>query len=188
MSRVRLMEKSQASPEVKEVYDKIERNGAEVFNLYKVLAHNPIVMRDFLKLGNSLLAKADLSPKLRELAILRVASLAGSKYEWTQHYHIALETGVSSEQIEMISHWKDSVSFSDEERAVLQYTDEVAQNIEVKDETYRALMQHLDEQRIVELTLSIGYWGMVARVLVPLQVEIDIQPLGSAESLTGYKR
>jgi alkylhydroperoxidase family enzyme len=68
---------------------------------------------------------------------------------------------------------------------VLQYADEVAQNVEVKDKTFKALQQYLDEQRIVELTASIGYWGMVARFLVPLQIDIDAQPAGSARDLTG---
>ena len=187
MSRVQTVQKDQAPLEVKEIYTKIEENGARVINLYRVLAHTPNVLRNFLRLGNSLLAKTELSPKLRELAILRVAKLAGSEYEWTQHYFIALEVGVSNEQAEAISHWSDSTNFSDKECAVLQYTDEVAQNVEVKDETFRALQQHLNEQSIVELTLSIGYWGMVARLLVPLQVDIDIRPVSSAQELAGRK-
>ena len=187
MSRIQTVQKDQAPPEVKEIYNKIEDNGARVLNLYRILAHTPNVLRNFLRLGNSLLARTELSPKLRELAILRIARLAGSEYEWTQHYPIALEVGVSHEQTEAISHWSDSTKFSDKERAVLQYTDEVAQDVEVKDETFRALQQHLSIQSIVELTLSIGYWGMVARLLVPLQVDIDIQAVSSAQDLTGRK-
>jgi len=188
MSRVQMIQREQALPEVKEQYDKIKENGAKVLNLYRVLAHNPVVLRNFLRLGSSLLAKTKLSSKLRELTILRVARLTGSDYEWAQHYALALEAGLKIAQIETISHWSDSTNFSDTERAVLRYTDEVAQNVEVKDETFRALQQHLDEQSIVELTLSIGYWGMVARFLVPLQVDIDVQSIGSAQELIGRKR
>ena len=187
MSRIPKIERDQAPSKVREVYDRIEQNGARVVNLYKVLAHNPTVLHNFLRLGNSLLARAELSPKLRELVILRIAKLAGSEYEWTQHYPIALEVGVTHEQTEAITHWANSTSFSDEERAVLQYADEVAQNVEVKDETFKALQPYLTEQSIVELTLSVGYWGMVARVLVPLRVDIDAQSTGSAQDLTGRK-
>ena len=187
MSRVEMIQRDKALPEAKEMYDKIEQNGAKVLNLYKVLAHNPHVLRNFMRLGNSLLARTELSPKLRELAILRVARLAGSEYEWAQHYSIALEVGVSHEQTETISHWNDSTNFNDEERVVLQYTEEVAQHVKVKEETFRALQQHLTEQSIVELTLSIGYWGMVARLLMPLQVDIDIQSVSSAQELIGRK-
>ncbi|MFC2032855.1 carboxymuconolactone decarboxylase family protein [Chloroflexota bacterium] len=145
-------------------------------------------MRNFMRLGGSLLGKAELSPKLRELAILRIAQLAGSEYEWAQHYLIALEVGVRQEQTEAISQWQDLTNFNDEERAVLQYTDEVTHNVEVRDETFRKLRQHLSEKGIVELTLSIGYWGMVARFLVPLQVDIDVESVSSIRELTGRKK
>ena len=188
MSRVQMVQKEQAPPEIKEIYNKIEASGAKVINLYRVLAHNPDVMRNFLRLGSSLLARTELSPKLRELAILRIARLTGSEYEWAQHYPIALEAGVSHEQADSILHWSSSTNFSDKERAVLQYTDEITQNVDVKDETFRTLQQHLNEQCIVELTLSIGYWGMAARLLVPLQVDIDTRSIGSVQELTGRKR
>lgn len=187
MARVRLVEKDQAPPEVRETFQKFESVGARVLNLYKAVAHSPYVLRDLMRLGNSLLSRTELEPKLRELAILRVAKLCGSEYEWTQHVPIALEMGVTQEQVEAISNWKESGVFSDIERAVLEYTDEVAQNVSVKDETFAALQKYLNEQRIVELTLSIGYWGMVARVLVPLQIEIDAQPIGSARDLLGKR-
>ena len=187
MSRIQMVEKGQAHPEVKELYNKIEGNGAKIINLYKILAHNSNVMRNFLRLGSSLITETELSPKLRELVILRVARLTGCEYEWAQHYPIALEVGISRKQTETISHWVDSTNFSDEERAVLQYTDEVAQNVTVRDETFNALRKHLSERSVVELTLSIGYWGTVARLLVPLQVDIDIQSISSAQELIGRK-
>lgn len=187
MSRVLTIQEDKAPAEVKEIYDKIQKNGARIINLYRTLANNPRILRDFVRLGSSLLAKTELSPRLRELAILRVARLTGSEYEWVQHYPVALEAGVSPEQAETISHWKSSKNFSDIERAVLQYTDEVAQNARVKDETFRVLQQHLGSQNIVELTVSIGYWGMVARFLEALQVDIDSQTIGSAKELFGGK-
>jgi alkylhydroperoxidase family enzyme len=187
MARVRLLQKEEVQPKAREIYDKIEEGGARVLNLYRALAHSPNVLHNFTRLGNSLLSRAELSPRLRELVILRIARLTGSEYEWAQHCPVALEVGVTHEQTEAISHWNDSTKFSDEERAVLQYADEVAQNIEVKDETFKNIQQYLNEQCIVELTASIGYWGMVARFLVPLQIDIDARPAGSAQDLTGRK-
>ncbi len=187
MSRVPTITEDKAPAEVKEIYDKIQKNGARIINLYRTLANNPRILRDFIRLGSSLLAKTELSPKLRELAILRVARLTGSEYEWVQHYPIALETGISPRQAEVISHWKSSQDFSDIECAVLQYTDEVSQNARVKDETFRVLQQHLNSPSIVELTVAIGYWGMVARFLEALQVDIDSETVGSAKELFGSK-
>jgi len=187
MSRIQTLQEGQAPPEVEEIYNRIQENGAKVINLYRILAYNTHVMRDWLRLGNSLLTKTELSSKLRELAILRIAKLTGSEYEWAQHYPVALEVGISPEQTEAISNWDRSENFSDIERAVLRYTDEVAQNAEVKDETFIILQQYLNNREIVELTVSIGYWGMVARLLGALQVDMDSQSIGSAEELFGSR-
>ncbi len=187
MSRVPLIQNDQAPPPVKEIYDRIEKNGARVLNLYRAAAHSPAVLLNFARLGNALLARTRLSPKLRELAILRVAGLTGSEYEWTQHQAIARQAGVSPQQIEAVSCWKDSADFNAEERAVLQYTDEVAQQVTVKDETFAELRRDLDEQCTVDLTLAIGFWGMVARLLVALQVDIVAAAANLTQDLIGRR-
>ncbi|MBN2187129.1 MAG: carboxymuconolactone decarboxylase family protein [Dehalococcoidia bacterium] len=187
MSRVGLVQKDQATPEVKELFQRIEDNGAKVINLYRVVANSPHVVRNLIKLGNSIIGKTDLSPKLRELTIMRIARLCDCEYEWVQHTPIALHCGASQAQLDAIGSWKESDAFTDEERAVLQYVDEVARNVKVADKTFEALRQHLSEREIVELNLAIGWWGMLARLLVPLEVEIDAQSVGSVADLIGQR-
>jgi len=187
MARVRLIDKEQASPEVREIFQKIEDNGARILNLYKVLAHNPKVLLNWLRLGNSVIGRMELPPKLREIATLRVARLTGSEYEWAQHTQVALEVGVSQKQLDAISDWKSSSEFNNEERAVLQYTDEVTQKVKVTDQTFNALKNFFSEQTIVELTITTSYFAMVARLLVPLQVEVDESSAGSASELIGQR-
>ena len=71
MARVRLLEKDQAPQKIKELFQKIEGNGARVMNWYKAMAHSPNVASACIKLGNSVMNKTELSLKIRELAILR---------------------------------------------------------------------------------------------------------------------
>jgi len=188
MARVRLLQSNEAPPKTKELFDKIEGNGATVLNLYRAVGHSPSTISSFIKLGNVLLNRAELPARLRELAILRIASLAGSEYEWQQHVPIATEIGISPQQINEISQWNNSTVFSDEERAILQYTDEVATDVTVKDTTFTSLQKYLSERSIVELTISIAYWGMIARVLVPLNIEIEERSVGSATDLLGKRK
>ena len=175
MARVRLIGKEQADPIMKEVYQGMEDQNLPVLNLFKVLAHCPHIGRNWMRLGNSILREEDLSPKLRQLAILRVGHLAWSEYEFTKHTAVGLRLGVTKEQIDAISDWATSTAFNDEERAVLGYTDEVAQKVKVDDDTFARLRAFLDEPAIVKLTTTIGYYGMVCRVLVALQVELETE-------------
>ena len=175
MQRVSLVEKEQAHPVVKELYQKNEDQGWPILNLFKVMGHCPYIGLNFQRLGNAILRGEGLSPKLRELAILRVGDLTQSEYEFTKHTVIGLQAGVTQRQIGDISNWASSPEFSHEERAVLAYTDEVAQSIRVKDETFARLQSFLSEHEIVELTAVIGYYGMVCRILVALQIELELE-------------
>jgi alkylhydroperoxidase family enzyme len=187
MPRIRLLQNEEAPPQSRELFEKIEGNGATVLNLYRTLAHSPSTITSFIKLGNVLLNKAELSAKLRELAIMRIANLLGSEYEWTQHLPIALEVGVTKEQIDNVHQWEESTFFDEKEQAVLRYTDTITLNVEVKDIIFEELQKYLNERQIVELTVSIGYWGLVAKVLVPLQIEVEDRSVGSAGDLLGKR-
>ncbi len=175
MQRVSLVEKDQAHPLVKELYQKNESNGAKIINLFKVMGHCPYIGLNFQRLGNSILRGEELPANLRELAILRVGDLAQSEYEFTQHTRIALQAGVRQRQIDEISDWATSAEFDEQERAILRYTDEVARDVKVKDETFARLKDFLSEHAIVELTTAIGFYGMVSRILMALQVELEAE-------------
>lgn len=173
MARVSLLNKEQAAPDIREMFQKMEDNGFRVLNLFKVMAHCPRVGRYFLRMGNSILFKGAVPPNLRELAILRVGNIYQAKYEFTQHVPIALQTGVKQEQIDALPDWEKSGKFNEQERAILRYTDEVTKNIRVRDDTFAAVRSFLSEEGIVELTTTIGYYGMVCRILEALQVELE---------------
>ena len=173
MARVKLLEKEDVDPMVEEMYRKMEADGGEVINLMKALAHSPKICRDFNRMGVTLLLKGDLSPRLRELAILRVGDLSKADYEWTKHVPIAIAAGAKQGQIDELSTWADSTLFDEQERAVLRFTDEVAANIKASDDTFNKIAEFLSEKEIVELTVTIGYYGMVCRVLETFEIELE---------------
>jgi 4-carboxymuconolactone decarboxylase len=173
MARVRLLEKEDVDPMVKEIYQKVEESGGEVINLIKALAHSPKICRDWNRLGITLLLKGQLSPKLRELAILRVGVLAKANYEWTKHVPMAMAAGTVQEQIDSLPEWVNSKEFNEQERVVLRYTDEVSQDIRASDDTFSKIREFLSEREIIELTVTIGYYGMVCRTLESLQIELE---------------
>lgn len=173
MARVQMVEKETALPDIQKIFEKIENAGDRVLNIFKVVGNSPKIGRDFLRLGTAILAKGSLDPALRELAILRVGNLAQANYEWTQHVPIGLEAGLSQKQIDEISNWEKSSIFNEKERTVLRYTDEIAVNIRVSDDTFSILKNAFNDQEIVELTITIGYYGMVSRLLEALQVELE---------------
>lgn len=142
-------------------------------NINKMVAHAEHSARHFMRLGNSLLTQAKLDTRMRELAILRIATLCNSRYEWYQHEIIARQVGVREDQITAIRQCTDSSVFNDQEQAVLRYTEEVTLNVKSSEETYSKLAQFLNHRELVELTLTIGFYNLVARFLENTGVEIE---------------
>ncbi len=173
MARVALLTSDTAAPEMRDMFAKIESRGFSINNLYRVLAHSPELAPPFLNLGNAIRFKQALAPHLRELAILRVGQLNRAHYEWGKHVDIGLEAGVRQEQIDALEGWGDAAVFDARERAVLAYTDESSGRIRVGDAAYTALNDLFSEREIVELTITIGYYEMVCRLLEALQVELE---------------
>ncbi len=173
MARVKLLKTEETPAEIRERFRKMEESGGRVLNIFRAVAHSPQVGRNFLRLGNAILFKGTVPAPLRELAILRVGNIYQAKYEWTQHVAIARRVGVTKQQIEALPAWENSAAFNAQERAVLQYTDELTRNIRVKEDTFAGLKSFLNEEGIVELTIAIGYYGMVCRLLEGLEVELE---------------
>jgi uncharacterized peroxidase-related enzyme len=173
MTRVHYVEKEQADPAMREAFQNMEDRGQVVLNLFKVMANCPHIGRNFLRLGNSILTGEEVPADIRELAILRVGVLAQSKYEVGQHTVIGLKCGVRQKQIDDLAKWSGSKEFNDKDRAVLQYTDEVAQNVKVTDGTFAELKKYFSDHAIVELTTTVGFYGMACRILIALQIDVE---------------
>ena len=142
-------------------------------NINKMMAHAENSVRHFMRMGNSLLTQAKLDARLRELAILRIATLCRSRYEWHQHEILAREIGIPGEQIEAVKKNIDSPVFTGLERVVLRYTDEVTLNVKSREKTFEELAGALSHRELVELTLTVGFYNMVARFLENTGVEIE---------------
>jgi AhpD family alkylhydroperoxidase len=175
MTRIPYANIDEAPQKVRDFFNKMQANtdGAEIMNIFRMMAHSDIAVREFIRLGSRLLMKPHLDHRLRELAILRIAQVRGVRYEWAQHVPIAIGTGVSREQIGELERWKESSLFDDEEKTILQYTEEVVRDSRPQDETFAAASKFLDNPSLVELTLSIGYWSMVAMFLKTFQVNVE---------------
>ena len=76
MARISLIQPEQASPEVKEIYDKQLRG--KPGNVQKALAHRPEALKSFLAFYSSV-GRA-LDRKLYELIYIRVSMINGCRY------------------------------------------------------------------------------------------------------------
>lgn len=144
-----------------------------ILNIFRTLAHHPDLMKRWLVFGNHVLGKNTLSPRDREIAILRVGALCRAGYEWAQHVRIGLDCGLSEAEIEAIKEGPDAAGWSDAERAVLRATDELVDDAFVSDATWSALSEHYDTHQLMDLVFTVGQYNLVSMALNTLGVQLE---------------
>lgn len=160
--------------DLRRIYGRLAQGPMGNLNIFKTMAHSPRLMHDWLRMASPLLANGLLlSPRLREIAVLRVAQNSRSEYEFGQHIPIARGVGLEDEDFAALKDFESSDRFSDLERALIRYVDAVSSFTAEAPELARALRQWLSDRELLELSFVIGHWTMVACVLVPLEVELD---------------
>ncbi|HYA35742.1 MAG TPA: carboxymuconolactone decarboxylase family protein [Candidatus Binataceae bacterium] len=169
MALLPYVDESRASEKTREILNR----GRVKMNVSRMIANSDAIFRPFSQLGNALLTRSKLDAKLREIAILRTAKVSGSVYEWTQHVPIAKAVGVTDEQVAAMDDPAAASCFNGIERLVINFTDEVARNVKGDPKTLAELKKHLGPAEIVELIMSIGFWGMVARLLETTEVDLE---------------
>lgn len=115
----------------------------------------------------SYIKNSGFSPKLKNIMKIRSSQLNGCAYCVDMHTQEALAEGENQRRIFAISAWKESPLFTEEERALLQLTEEVTfiWKDGVSDDTYNKVMKFFDEKamaQIIMIIVAINSWNRIA--------------------------
>jgi AhpD family alkylhydroperoxidase len=185
MARVTLIEE-QDHPELAPQIAKIRggRRGT-LSQIYRLMLHSPAAAMAWYEQNSSLRWETKLDGFLRELVIVRVAVVTGCEYVKRVHVNVyAEEEGFTPAQVAAVAdttiRWDDDASpaaaaFDAKSRVALAYIDAMTRTVAVPDAVFNALRPHFDERQIVELTMLVGAYNMLTRVLTAL--DADLEPL-----------
>ena len=148
--------------------------------LFKALVNSPKAARAFSGLGSYIRYGSKLDPRLRELAILQVGWLARSPYEWSHHVKLGHDFGVSDDDVQALidDTAGKATSLDALSKLVLKAAREMTKDGAMAEATFAALKAELGNELVVDLTLTIGFYNAVVRVLGTLQIDVepDYQP------------
>src|SRR3954462_3575855 len=82
-------------------------------NIFPTFAHHKELFRAWMPFGGVLLTRGVLSPRDRELLILRTGFNCGSPYEWGQHVRISEAIGMWREEIERVAAGPDAAGWNE---------------------------------------------------------------------------
>jgi 4-carboxymuconolactone decarboxylase len=142
-------------------------------NIFRTLAHHPKLMKRWLVFGNHVLSRSTLSPRDREILILRVGWRCQAEYEFGQHTLIGRTCGLSDEEIARITRDPSEPGWSELERLLLVAADELVEDAFLSDATWQALTSHYSTEQMLDLVFTVGQYNLVSMALNSLGVQLD---------------
>jgi alkylhydroperoxidase family enzyme len=166
MARLPYLEADQVAPQYR---DMLKRNT----NLHKLLVNSPEMAKAFNGVGGFIRFKSTLDPRLRELAILQVGWLERSEYEFTHHVRIGKEFGVTDADIESLMAETEGKASKLEPlaKAILKGAREMTRELAMSDATFALIKEHLSDEHMVDLVLTIAFYCAVVRVLATMKID-----------------
>ena len=134
------------------------------------LVRHPDLTKAFLGFNVYLLFRSSLPPRLREVAILRVAHRRECTYEWEHHVELAEAEGLTGTDVEAI---RRGVATDEVDELVLRAVDELDETSNLTDETWKALGEHLSDRQRMDLVFTVGAYGMLAMAFNTFGVQLE---------------
>ena len=170
MARLPYIDADQLPPEQRDLLKR-------PINLTRLLVNSPGMAKAFHGIGGYIRNKSSLDSRLRELAILQVGWMEKSEYEFTHHVKIGKEFGVTDEDIKGLfleTEGKPS-KLEPLARAILKGAREMVRDIGMADATFAEIKQHLSNEHMTDLVLTIAFYCGVVRVLATMKIDNEPQ-------------
>jgi len=145
----------------------------KALNALGTLARHPALTAAFNTFNGYILFASTLTPRQRELLVLRVATRRGSAYEWEQHRVLAGDVGLDPVEVERIAAGPDAPGWSPFESAMLRAVDELIGDGEITDPTWQLLAAEFDDQQLMDLVFTVGAYEILALAFRSFRIELD---------------
>ena len=149
------------------------RNPVVAGNAISTFVNHPDLTKSYLTFSFYLLTRSTLPPRLRELAVLRIAHLTGCAYEWDEHVAIGQKEGLTLADIDALQRGEAVDEF---DRTLLAAVDELVENTCLSDHSWAALGERMDKRQLMDFVFTVGGYHMLAMALNTF----GVQPAGPA--------
>ena len=166
MERVEYPDESKFTKQHREQLERVP------INLTRMLLHCPVAMvQSFLDFGLSF-RTGNLEAKLRELVILRMATLRGSSYELMHHLPAAKMAAWSEQEISAITSTQPT-GLEEKYSIAIQFVDDCSKLGKASDSIFEKASKVFSASEIAEVALLAGFYEMLACFLETTAVKLD---------------
>jgi 4-carboxymuconolactone decarboxylase len=136
-------------------------------NMFAVMGKSPKALESVASVGEHVRFHSALDEDLREMIICEVSAIRGNKYEWRHHIHKV------PERLRLLI---GSTAIEDEPAPVgpaLRFARLLAAGETVSDELVDSLKETMGEDGLIDLTVMVGYYQLLATFCAVLGVEVE---------------
>ncbi|WP_077087306.1 carboxymuconolactone decarboxylase family protein [Mycobacterium rhizamassiliense] len=137
-------------------------------NILATLVRHPELTRVYLPFNAYLLRGSSLSPRIREVALLRVVLRRDCEYLWSHHLPIAHREGLTDQDIDAI---RDGKLADETDQAVLLATDDLVDRGTISTPVWDELGRHFDDSQRMDLVFTIGGYALLAMAVNTFGIE-----------------
>jgi alkylhydroperoxidase family enzyme len=175
--RIPTLEPADWTPAVRAMLDP-SGNGRPVANVYRTYAQHPALYAPRQILSEYIRTGSTLSPRVREMVIMRIGFLCQSEYEWTAHARAGRAAGLSNDEVQRIAEGP-AAGWGADDAALLQAVDDLFANDRVAPATWAKLATRFDRKQLLDVLIAAGGYRMVSMSLNTFGVppEVNREPL-----------
>jgi 4-carboxymuconolactone decarboxylase len=113
-------------------------------------------------LGAAVRYRTSLTDRCREIAILVLAALRRSDFEWYAHERVGRRAGLTEEELTGLLHGDEVPTLSPQEAVVREVTTALATAEDLDEATFSTADRVLGTERLAELVTLVGYYDLLA--------------------------
>ncbi len=140
-------------------------------NIFATLANHPKLLKRWMVFANHVLSKSTLTPRDRELLILRAGWNCRAPYEWGQHVAIALRSNITQEEIDRIPLGPDAPGWDTFDADLLRFADDLHADANVSDRTWARVAERYSTEQLMDAVFAVGQYTLVSYALNTFGVE-----------------
>ena len=142
-------------------------------NIHNMMAHHPDLMKAWMPFRNYVVSESSLSPRHRELIILRTAHNCQTDYEWKHHVERGLQAGLEATEIERVKQGPDAIAWLEDESALLSAADDCYHNSCISGETLQKTSRFFSLQQQLDITVTVGMYMTLALIIKTWDVPLE---------------
>ena len=162
--------RSELPAEHQAVADAVLKVYGDIRGPWTMLLHSPKLTAKMLPLTPFFWNESIVEGKLRSVGILAAVREREAAYVWAAQVGMARKNGVREEVIDLLRARGDPGKLPAPEREIVTYVRQLLRTNRVDQATFDALKNRFGAQWLVELTATIGYFGLVSGIANAFEV------------------